>query len=71
MFTRCEWMRPAMGLQEGLDGEVYVHAAEHRVNGHIDGHAVVVASAQRARALRSGYPPREVDLHDLALLDDL
>lgn len=59
------------GVQEGLDGEVYVHAAEHRVNGHIDGHAVVVASAQRARALRSGYPPREVDLHDLALLDDL
>lgn len=59
------------GVQQGLDGEVYFHAAEHRVFGLIDGQAVVVASAQRARELHSGYPPREVDLHDLALLDDL
>lgn len=59
------------GVQHGLDGEVYVHAAEHRVMGRIDGHAVVVASAERARQLRTGYPPRAVDLHDLALLDDL
>jgi lincosamide nucleotidyltransferase A/C/D/E len=30
-----------------------------------------VASAERARELRSGYPPRAVDLHDLAVLDEL
>jgi lincosamide nucleotidyltransferase A/C/D/E len=59
------------GVQQGIGGEVYVHAPEHRVIGRIDGRAVVVASAERARQLRSGYPPRAVDLHDLALLDDL
>ena len=59
------------GVQQGLGDEVYVHAAEHRVIGRIDGQEVVVASAERARELRTGYPPRAVDLHDLALLDDL
>lgn len=32
---------------------------------------VVQISAERARELRSGYPPRAVDLHDPALLDEL
>lgn len=59
------------GVQQGLGGEVYVHTSEHRVIGRIDGQEVVVASAERARQLRTGYPPRAVDLHDLALLDDL
>lgn len=59
------------GMQQGLDGEVYVHTPEHRVTGLIDGSAVVVASAERARELRTGYPPRAVDIHDLALLDEL
>lgn len=59
------------GVQQGLGTEVFVHPSEHRVTGRIDGHDVVVASAERARELRSGYPPRAVDLHDLALLDQL
>ena len=59
------------GVQQGLDGEVYLHPSEQRVTGLIDGQAVVVASAERARELRSGYPPRAVDLHDLAVLDEL
>lgn len=59
------------GVQQGLDGEVYVHSARDRVTGAICGRAVVVASAERARELRHGYPPRVVDLHDLALLDEL
>lgn len=59
------------GVQQGLDGEVYLHPSRQRVTGLIDGQAVVVASAERARELRSGYPPRAVDLHDLAVLDEL
>lgn len=59
------------GVQQGLDGEVYFHPSEQRVTGLIDGQAVVVASAGRARELRSGYPPRAVDLHDLAVLNEL
>jgi lincosamide nucleotidyltransferase A/C/D/E len=59
------------GIQQGLSGEVYVHAASHRVLGRIHGHVVVVASADRVRELRSGYPLRDIDEHDLALLDQL
>lgn len=59
------------GVQEGLGGEVYVHPASERVPGRIGGRAVVVASAERARELRAGYRARDVDLHDLAVLDEL
>lgn len=59
------------GVQQGFAGEVYLHPSEQRVAGVIDGQAVVVASAERARELRRGYPPRAVDHHDLALLDEL
>lgn len=59
------------GIQQGLGDEVYLHAAGDRVEGLIAGRVVVVASAQRLRELRSGYPPRDVDSHDLAQLDQL
>lgn len=59
------------GVQQGLDGEVYVHAAARRTTGQILGRAVVVPAPARVRELRAGYPPRDVDRHDLALLDDL
>ncbi|WP_407669312.1 nucleotidyltransferase domain-containing protein [Ornithinimicrobium avium] len=59
------------GVQQGLDDDVYLHPSEQRVVGLIDGQAVAVASAERARQLRSGYRLRAVDLHDLALLDEL
>jgi lincosamide nucleotidyltransferase A/C/D/E len=59
------------GVQQGLGDEVYVHPARHRVVGRIDGQAVVVATAERVRELRSGYPPRAVDRHDLDLLTEL
>lgn len=57
------------GVQEGLGGETYLHAAHDRVIGRIGGRPVVVARAERARELRQGYPPRDVDRHDLDQLD--
>lgn len=59
------------GIQDGLSGEVIVHAARDRVLGRIGGRAVVVASAQRLRELREGYTARDVDHHDLGQLDQL
>ncbi|WP_156254235.1 nucleotidyltransferase domain-containing protein [Pseudactinotalea terrae] len=59
------------GVQQGPGEQVFVHAAADRVVGTIGGREVVVASAARLRSLRSGYAHREVDLHDLAVLDRL
>ncbi len=60
------------GLQRGLGGEViFRHPAAERTTGFIDGRAVVVATAHRLRQLHAGYELRDVDLHDLALLDRL
>lgn len=58
------------GVQQGLDGDVFLHAAADRTVGRIAGREVVVASAERQRRLRTGYAPRPEDLHDLAVLDD-
>lgn len=59
------------GVQQGLGDEVYVHAARDRVRGRIGGRPVVVACAERLRELRTGYPARDIDRHDLAHLDAL
>jgi len=60
------------GTQSNAAGEViYLHPAEARTTGHIDGHPVYVATAARLRELREGYTPREQDRHDLQLLSQL
>ena len=59
------------GVQQGFGEQVFLHAAKDRVVGVIDGREVIVASAARQRDLRTGYEARPVDLHDLAVLDDL
>lgn len=57
--------------QKGLGGEVFHHRGDARTEGWINGHPVIVATAERLRELRQGYEPRDVDLHDLAILDAL
>lgn len=56
------------GVQQGLGGQVLHHRADTRTEGWINGHPVIVATAERLRELRQGYEPREVDLHDLSIL---
>lgn len=56
------------GVQQGLGGDVFVHAATDRMTGHIGGHPVSVACRKWLIELRQGYDPRPEDLHDLALL---
>lgn len=56
------------GIQQGLDGQTFLHPAADRTTGHIGGREVVVASRTRLIELRQGYEPRPEDLHDLAQL---
>jgi lincosamide nucleotidyltransferase A/C/D/E len=59
------------GVQSGLDGGEFIHAAKDRTTGTIHGRTVVVANAERLRELRSGYELRAEDRHDLLLLENL
>ncbi len=59
------------GVQALLDGGELVHRAADRTSGTIGGRSVVVASAARLLQLRDGYEPRDVDVHDVALLRQL
>jgi lincosamide nucleotidyltransferase A/C/D/E len=62
----------ANGIQRNAGGEViYRHPADARTTGRIEGHPVCVATAARLRELRTGYPARDVDRHDLGLLGGL
>ncbi|QGN35432.1 lincomycin resistance protein LmrB [Microlunatus sp. Gsoil 973] len=57
------------GTQWNAAGEaIFLHPADRRTSGRIDGHVVCVATAARLRELRKGYPPRDEDQHDLQLL---
>ena len=60
------------GTQWNAAGEaIYSHPKASRTTGYIDGHPVCVATAARLEELRQGYPPRQVDRHDLDLLSQL
>ena len=59
------------GRQQGLDGTSFAYPAADLVVGRIDGHPLPCLSAARQRVFHSGYVPRAVDIHDLALLAEL
>jgi lincosamide nucleotidyltransferase A/C/D/E len=57
--------------QAGLEGTRFEYPADAWVRGSVGGTGVVCLSATRQRLFHSGYPPRPVDLHDLALLEEV
>jgi len=59
------------GLQAGLDGGVFRYPAAGLVTGRIGGVRVGCLSRQLQVAFHTGYPPREVDRLDLAVLASL
>ena len=59
------------GVQQGFDGERYLHPAAERTTRRIGDAEVVVATVPRLVELRSGYPTRDIDVHDLRLLEQL
>jgi lincosamide nucleotidyltransferase A/C/D/E len=57
--------------QAGLEGTRFDYPADAWARGTVGGATVVCLSAARQRLFHSGYPPRQIDLHDLALLDEV
>jgi lincosamide nucleotidyltransferase A/C/D/E len=59
------------GRQAGLDGGHFEYPRGSFMSGVIDGHEVGCLSAELQRRFHTGYELRDVDRHDLALLDRL
>ncbi|GAA4563437.1 aminoglycoside nucleotidyltransferase [Micromonospora coerulea] len=58
-------------VQSGLDDATFAYAADGFAEGVIDGRPVPCLSVGQQLRFREGYPPREVDHHDIALLRGL
>lgn len=57
--------------QASLDGGFHVFPDHFFTSGYLAGSGVGCVSAQAQRLFRTGYEPRAVDVHDLAVLDKL
>ena len=56
------------GIQAGLNGPGFEYPADGFAVGTIDGRTVPCLSVAQQLRFREGYPPRDVDVHDIALL---
>jgi lincosamide nucleotidyltransferase A/C/D/E len=56
------------GVQAGLDGASFDYAPDGFTVGEVAGRPVPCLSVGQQLRFRQGYPPRPVDLHDVALL---
>ncbi len=56
------------GIQAGVDGQSFVYPASCFVTGHIDHRLVPCLSVDQQLTFHSGYPHRDIDLADIALL---
>jgi lincosamide nucleotidyltransferase A/C/D/E len=56
------------GVQNGLDGHTFAYAAASFAEGVIGGRRVPCLSVAQQLRFRAGYPLRDVDHHDIALL---
>ncbi|PIE99690.1 MAG: lincomycin resistance protein LmrB [Propionibacterium sp.] len=59
------------GVQRGFGENTFLHLAAERTTGSIGGTEVVAASKKHQQQLHEGYELREVDHHDLAILDQV
>ena len=59
------------GLQEGLNGTGFEYPADGFTTGTIGGRAVPCLAVVQQLRFREGYPPRDIDVHDVALLRNL
>jgi lincosamide nucleotidyltransferase A/C/D/E len=59
------------GIQPGLDGLVFTYPAGCTTTGHIGGRTVTCLTAAQQLTFRQGFTWRDVDYHDVALLQEL
>jgi lincosamide nucleotidyltransferase A/C/D/E len=59
------------GVQAGLNGSSFEYPSDGFATGAIDGRMVPCLSVALQLRFREGYPPRDVDVHDVALLTGL
>jgi lincosamide nucleotidyltransferase A/C/D/E len=59
------------GRQHDLDDGWFDYPAGCLTIGHLDGHPIPCLSIDQQIRFHTGYPPRDVDRHDLALLQHL
>jgi lincosamide nucleotidyltransferase A/C/D/E len=59
------------GVQAGLDGGSFDYPADCWATGVVEGETVPCLSVRQQLRFREGYPPREVDRHDVAVLQRL
>ncbi len=57
------------GEQSGHGGETYFYAADGFTTGTVDGRTLPCLSADQQLQFRAGYELRDVDLHDIPLLE--
>jgi lincosamide nucleotidyltransferase A/C/D/E len=58
-------------VQSSTDDATFFYRANGFIRGEIGGVAVPCLSVEQQLAFRTGYPPRDVDRHDVALLEAL
>ncbi len=65
------FMPDGRGLQAGLDGAEFVYPADAFTRGVVGGRRVECLTATQQLAFHQGYPARDVDRHDVHLLEGL
>jgi lincosamide nucleotidyltransferase A/C/D/E len=59
------------GRQHDLDGGWFDYPIGCLRTGHLDGHPIPCLSIEQQIRFHTGYPPRDIDRHDLTLLHQL
>jgi lincosamide nucleotidyltransferase A/C/D/E len=63
-----EFRADGSGLQAGLNGPGFEYPADAFATGTIAGRTVPCLAVALQLRFRQGYPPRDIDVHDIALL---
>ena len=66
-----EFRPDGSGVQAGYGGPPFKYPADGFARGTIDGRPVPCLSVAQQLRFREGYPPRDVDVHDVALLQSV
>lgn len=66
-----EFAPDGSGIQRGLAGASFAYTADGFTTGTVEGVTVPCLSVEQQLRFRQGYQPRQVDVHDLRILNEL